>query len=214
MRNGYKISLLVIAILLAFSMTVGTSYAFWSTTVTQTDTNKVITGCLKIEINDTVLDEEGTAVSTNINLLNTYPMSDSKGLTTKPYTLTIKNVCTLNAEYKILLNSLSDSSLSEDKIKYHFVKTSPVQTTMNPTLINTISPIPLDYELANEIGSSVNGTVKNTYILETGVLNAQTENVTDSVTYNLRLWIDEKAGNEIMGQTYESAIAVYAEAVN
>ena len=64
MKNRYKVSLLVIAILLAFSMTVGTSYAFWTTTVTQEGTNEVVAGCLEIELNDVELDESGNSVST------------------------------------------------------------------------------------------------------------------------------------------------------
>ncbi len=208
MKRKYSISLLVVAILLAFSMTVGSSYAFWTKSVAQESTNEVIAGCLKIEIND--LDVEGN--STSINLPNTYPMSNYTGLTLEPYTMTIKNVCSIKAEYKILLSTLTNSLLTESKMKYHFVKTSPVETTMAPALINKMNVVNLEESVLEGIGSLVNGNVTNTYELGTGVLNAQNENVTDSVTYELRLWIDESAGNEVMGEEYQAAISVYAEA--
>lgn len=214
MKNKYKISLLVIAILLALSMTVGSSYAFWTTTVTQTGENEVASGCLEIELNDVELDESGNAISTSINLTNSYPMSDAKGLATKPYSLTIKNTCSINANYTILLNTLSNTVLNESNMKYHFIKTSPTETTMTPALINSITPTVLDSAMATDISTVVGGTIQNSYIIGNGILNAESENVTDSVTYNLRLWIDESAENEIMGNTFEAAIAVYAEATN
>lgn len=206
MKNRYKFSLLVIAILLAFSMTVGTSYAFWSTTHTQTGTNDVVAGCLKIEVND--LDVDG--LSTSINLTNTYPKSDVLGLQSKPYTLTITNVCDINASYTISLNTLSSSILTEGEIKYHFIKTSPTETFMTPALINTMKEL----EINSEIAAGIDGEIHSSYELVSGVLNGQVENVTDSVTYNLRLWIDDDASNSIMESTYKAAIAVYAVASN
>lgn len=212
MKNRYKVSLLVIAILLAFSMTVGTSYAFWTTTVSQEGTNEVVAGCLKFELNDVLVADDGSTNSTSINLSNAYPTSDANGLTTKPYNLTIKNVCSINANYTILLNTLSSSLLTENHIKYHLVKTSPITTTMVPVLISSVGATDIDANLVDEIGNSVGGVVQSSYVLETGTLSGQVDNVTDSVTYNLRLWIDEAAGNEVMANTYEAAIAVYAEA--
>jgi len=212
MKNRYKISLLVIAILLAFSMTVGTSYAFWTTTVTQTKQNEVAAGCLEIELNDVELDESGNSISTSINLTNAYPMSDTKGLTTKPYSLTIKNTCSINANYTILLNTLSTSALTENHMKYHMIKTSPAETNMTPVLISSITPTILDSAIKTDIGTAVGGEVQNSYIIGNGTLNAEAENVTDSVTYNLRLWIDESVDNEVMENTFEAAVAVYAEA--
>ena len=208
MRNRYKISLLVIAMLLAFSMTLGTSYAYWTTTVTQTKTNEVVAGCLEIELNDLSVDGE----STSINLDNAYPMSDERGLNTKPYSLTITNVCNINAKYTVLLNTLSTSNLTENEIKYHFVQTYPGTTTMTPVLLNSLPVISVDNAIQDEIGLKALGTVQSSYALGEGVLNAQTDTTTDSVTYNLRLWIDEEVGNSVMGSSYQAAVAVYAEA--
>jgi len=206
MKNGYKISLLIVAILLAFSMTVGTSYAYWTKTVTQTNTNEVGIGCLKIELNDVVVDKDGNTASTGINLSNAYPISDTKGLSTKPYNLTIKNVCSIDAKYTIYLNTLSSSLLNESKIKYHFIETSPIETSMTPQLITSLNK----FENLNDLIGESN-EIFSSYELSSGILKSKTENVTDSVNYNLRLWIDESVGNEIMGNTYEAAIMVYAE---
>lgn len=210
MSYKYKISLLVVAILLAFSMTIGTSYAFWTVTATQTNINKVATGCLEIELND--LDIDG--IATNINLPNAYPINDEKGLKTKPYSLTIKNVCSINAKYTIILNALSDSNLTEKDIKYHLIKTSPTETTMTPIILSSVGATALDAEVIEEINLNTDNSIQNSYILDSGVLNSQKENVIDSVTYNLRLWINEDADNSIMGNTFEAAVAVYAEATN
>lgn len=201
MKKGYSISLFIIAILLAFSMTIGTSYAFWNANLTVINTNEVTSGCLQIEVND--LDVNG--LSTSINLSNAYPISDVRGLNTQPYTLTIKNICSINAKYTVLLNRVSNNSLTDDKLKYHFVQTSPIETTMTPALVSSMLQTTLETDFVNNYSS---------YELATGILNAQTNNVTDSVTFDLRLWIDEAAGIEVMGSTYEASVSVYAEASN
>lgn len=206
MKMRYKLSLLVIALLLAFSMTVGTSYAFWTTTIYQKGTNEVVAGCLEIEVND--LSIEGA--STSINLTNAYPISDSKGLVSKPYTLTIKNTCSLNAKYTILLNSLSSSDLNEAHVKYHIIKTLPTYTTMTPLMLNSAKHTTLDTSIASELSDT---GVLNTYVIGEGILNAEADTIVDSVTYELRLWIDEAVDNEVMGHTFEAAIAVYAEPI-
>ena len=191
----------IIAILLAFSMTIGTSYAFWNANLVVVNTNEVTSGCLQIEVND--LDVNG--LSTSINLANSYPISDARGLNTKPYTVTIKNVCSINAKYTVLLNRTAVSALTDDKLKYHFVQTSPIESTMSPALVSSMNVSALDVN-TNDFVSS--------YELGSGILNAQTNSVTDSVTFNLRLWIDEAAGIEVMGSTYEAIVSVYVEATN
>lgn len=193
--------MLIVLILLAFSVTVGTTYAVWSNSAVQSQSNEIVAGCLEIEIND--LDVNG--LSTSINLANSYPMSDLRGVNTDPYTITVKNVCNINAQYTILLNTISNSLLTEDNLKYHFVKTSPTETTMTPALVSSMT---------ESLKNIANSNIYNSYELISGNLNAQTENVTDSVTYNLRLWIDENAGNEVMGNEFEASIAVYAEVAN
>ena len=214
MKNRYRISLLVIAILLAFSMTVGTSYAYWTKTTVQTGTNEVTAGCLQIEINDLETDENDNLVSTSINLTNAYPISDEKGLQTKPYKLTVKNTCTIKAKYDIILNVLSASNLTENNMKYHVVKELPTPTTMTPALISTLEPASLDSSLISAIGAATSNAVQKSDIIETGVLEAQTDATAPSVTYNFRMWIDEATGTEVMGETFESAISVYAEATD
>lgn len=202
MKNRYKISLLIVAIMLAFFMTIATSYAFWTRTVEQNGVNEVDAGCLMIELNDVEIDLNGNVSSTSINLENAYPMSDAKGLNIKPYTLTIKNVCSIKAKYTIIFNTINSSNLNHNHIKYHLIKTSPTETSMSPAKINSLESTNFNLD-----GVSI----QNSYILTTGTLNGKNANVADSVTYNFRMWIDESVGNEVMDGTYEAMIAVYAE---
>lgn len=202
MKKKYSISLLVIALLLSIAMTAGTSYAYWTKTYNQTNSNLVDAGCLKIELND--LDVNGSV--TNINLNNAYPMSDSRGLMTTPYILKVSNVCNVKANYSITINSLI-TELTESQIKTNFVKVSPEFTTNNPVLVSSLTKTTLNNSLLDEIGD-----VTNSYVLGSGVLNAQSGTTIDSVTYNLQLWIDKNVVNDVSGKSYKAAIAVYAEA--
>ena len=208
MKRKYTISLLLIAIMLAATITVGTSYSYWTVSRVQTGNNKVLAGCLNITIND--LDINGN--STSINLDNTYPISDNDGLLNKPYELTIKNTCSIKAHYSVLLSALDDSTLEENHIKYHFIEKSPNTTTMVPSILGNLTPLELSDDFITELEENTNGNIKAIYKIGEGTLNPVNNNIEDEVTYNLRLWIDESADNQIMGTTFKSAVVVYAEA--
>ena len=72
LKKKYKISLLLILILLSIVSTIAVSYSLWFVTKNQDDTNLVVSGCFDVIYND--LDDNDAA--TSINLANTYPISE------------------------------------------------------------------------------------------------------------------------------------------
>ncbi|MCI8568165.1 MAG: hypothetical protein HFG48_02465, partial [Bacilli bacterium] len=64
---------------------IGTSFALWQLTFTQSGTNVITTGCLKL-----TLTEDTDA----INLTDATPTSDVDGKMLNPFTFTLENVCT------------------------------------------------------------------------------------------------------------------------
>ena len=107
LNKKYKVSLIVVTILLVLSLFIGLSYSLWSSTMTQSDTNLVETACFKIEFSE----------SSNISMSNAYPISDRKGLTGTPYTFKVTNTCDLDSSLNIAINPLNSTTMSLDAIK-------------------------------------------------------------------------------------------------
>ncbi len=170
------------------------SYALWIMTEEQTNENEMEVGCFSIGFSEQ---------SESIKLDNTYPVIDSVGLNTNPYTFTITNTCTINNNYVLTLNTLSTNTLDVSKIKYALYKSSEEK----PEVGSKLSRINNDLEniMVENLGTS--------YILDNGVLSGGTKvdgvvSGGEEVTYNLYLWIDDIAGNEVEGQTFEASINV------
>lgn len=156
------------------------SYAVWTQLYNGEKKNEINTATLILTLDDKASD--------GINLINTIPVTDSKGLTFTPYTFEVTNSGTIDANYRILLvndtktyekDSCSDKKLDWSNIKYSFSKNGEAATT--------------------GILSDTSG------VLNLGIINSQ---ATDS--YSLRLWVKESATNEIMGMHFHGLIKVEA----
>lgn len=188
MRKGYTVTLSVLAIMILVTITVGTSYSYYSISDVQGDPNILTTTCFEVTYNDTG--------SSSINLTS-YPMNEAKAMTLTPYTFTIANTCSAGnqtANYIITLNTLKDGNASTLNTAYMRYKLNSTGTTGS---------------LTTEYG--LNGSVKTdegidkSYSLETGTLAPG-----ESKTFNLYLWIDENAGNDIMSQVFKGKVLVYS----
>ena len=104
MRSGYKITLGILTIMILVTITVGTSYSYYSIASEQANPNELATTCFEISFS------EGSNGS--INLAATYPMSEESALTKlNPYNFTITNTCSSGAttNYIVTLNTLTAS---------------------------------------------------------------------------------------------------------
>ena len=156
MKIRYKVSLLLIGLMLIGCMFITHSYALWIMTEEQTNENDVEVGCFSIGY------EEQTE---SINLSNTYPVDDTTGLNSNPYTFTITNTCTINNNYVVTLNTLSTNTLDVSNIKYAIYKS----TEEKPTVGSKLSRVNNDLESLSieNLGTS--------YILDTGILTGGTK---------------------------------------
>ncbi len=199
MKMRYKLSLLVIGLMLIGCLYITQSYALWVMTDEQTNENEVEVGCFSIGF---------TEASESINLNNTYPVIDSIGLNSNPYVFTLSNTCTVNNSYIITLNTINTNTLDASKIKYALYKSGEEKPEVGSKLSNVNNDT--EYLDIENLGVS--------YILDTGILNGGTKvdgevSGGGEVTYNLYLWIDETAGNEVEGQTFEASINVINNAI-
>ena len=199
MKLRYKISLVVVAFLIIASLFLVQSYALWLTTY-EGQQNILSVGCF-----DVALEE----LSKPISLNNTYPMSDQKGLTQTPYKFTIKNTCNTSADYVITLNTLKTATIDKSKIKFAFtagtnVPTSGVNLGTYASVASNINTDLAYLQTANILGDTLNESI----ILQKGVL----KNENDTATFNLYLWVDQTAGNEVQGKKFVASVNVLANA--
>lgn len=192
MRKGYKITLSVLTIMILITITIGTSYSYYSVSDVQSDPNTLASTCFNINYTDNNV----------IKLNNTYPMSETNALRLTPYSFTIENTCDAGNQtikYDISLNTLTTSpSTLTSSLNYKLNRTAPTAVT------GTTGTLTTPYALNPNVKTSEG--VDSSYALETGGTLAPGE----SKTYNLYLWINENAGNDIMAQTFTGKVLVYS----
>lgn len=199
MKLKYKIMLGIIVICMGIVLMTYQSYALW--TVTKESGESIVSvGCFEINYQEE---------SNTINLENTYPMSDEKGLTLTPYTFTITNTCTAGASYEITLNTLTTNTMNTSWLKYALYKEGETKPTtgINLGTITNKNTQTEELQIPN---------LNESLILTSGELNgriAEGQNG-ESVTYHLYLWMDETTGNEAMNTTFEGSINIISSAIN
>ena len=167
---------------------IGVSYAYWRLTLTQTGTNQIASSCFSI----TLTNEQNA-----INLQRAYPILDEEGKKLTPYTFAIKNNCGAYASYSVNLELL-ETILEENRLSSGFIKVMLDENT--PVLLTENTSIEPTLDNAYEA-----------YELTTGYLDANV-----SVTYNLRLWMDQDVTIEdnAMNKQLESKITITASYVD
>ena len=196
MRSGYKITLGVLTIMILVTITIGTSYSYYSVASEQTNPNDLATTCFNTSYT------EGTS---SINLPATYPMSEASANNLSPYTFTIANTCDTGASinYVVTLNTLNDPAptLPLNFLRYRLDQTAPSTVNGTSGLLSNASIYDLGVALNDPSAQGINIS----YNLATGTLAPG-----ESVTYNLRLWIDESATTDVIGQTFTGRVLVYS----
>ena len=180
MNKKSKRILLLLGILISLFLVVGVSYAVWRLYLSQTNTSKLLSTCFQMELTD----------QDDINLENSYPITDTEGKSLTPYQFTITNKCDGNAAYQVNLEILNTSTLTNmDYIKVMLDESDPLimssYTETTPILSNTTKA----------------------YKIKTGTLGAR-----ESKSYNVRIWMDKNtpAIDEVMEKLLEIKVSVNA----
>ena len=153
-----KVILGIITTLLIISIFVGISYAYWLNTNKQEDSNIAKTGCF-----NTTFTENSSA----IKLEDTYPIDDSQGEVLTPFTFTIKNTCSYDANYQINLETISSTL----KLKNLRVKIG----TKDSDLLSNYATATKVIDNAADSRKLLSGTLA----------------VGSSISYDLRVWLDK-----------------------
>ena len=186
----YKKRMLILCIMLAVVLMItGVSYAVFTSYSSQTDANTLAASCMDLEFNG----------QNEINLLNTYPISEGEALEQTPYTFTIKNKCDNYIEYYVIASVISTTN----KIDSKYVKVSLLgDNDLNGTVINSLESISTPQSLSKY-------SITENYILKRGDGISKDE----SRTFNFRMWLDSNnkdiwTKEDIEGKDYQVKISV------
>ena len=186
----YKKRMLILCIMLAVVLMItGVSYAVFTSYSSQTDANTLAASCMDLEFNG----------QNEINLLNTYPISEGEALEQTPYTFIIKNKCDNYIEYYVIASVISTTN----KVDSKYVKVSLLgDNDLNGTVINTLESISTPQSLSKY-------NITENYILKRGDGISKDE----SRTFNFRMWLDSSnkdiwTKEDIEGKDYQVKISV------
>ena len=130
-----------------------------------------------------------------ISLNKAYPITDEEGKTLTPYTFTITNQCSSYASYQINLEVINDSTLTN----YSYLKVMLGDNT--PVLLSS-----------NEVVQPTLDNATTSFKLTTGYLDHN-----ESVTYDLRLWMDENVtanDTDSMNKVFNSKVTIIASYID
>ena len=184
MTKTKKISLLVLGVLIIALSFTGISYAMWQINNSQSSENIVSVGCF-----ETSTDLGTNTENSAINLDKHFPISDNEGMNLTPFTFTITNTCTTIANFQVNLETMSTSTISKQYVK--------VAVNNKISILNNLTSV--ESTLANASSSNM---------LESGTLYPG-----QSVSFDIRLWIDEATTIEDLGADDPNNTITYAAKV-
>ncbi len=164
--------------ILILVLIIGISYSYIRKDTKQQSTNVTQTNCINVELED---------VTNAIVLKNAYPMEDSKGETTEPYTFKLTNTCNVGVNYNIDLEIIQEENAMS-------AKNIATKIDENDKVV-----------LLESTKTTVEGEEGDIYKIGSGTLDPHT-----SVEHSLRLWLDINAGNDAQNKTFKSKIIIDA----
>lgn len=187
LNNKKYIALLILSIVIVVVATIGITFAYLSFNTNQADENVLETGCYNIDFQED---------SSSISLDSAYPMSNDTAFSKiAPYKFTITNTCATGSGYQLILNI--KNTTSTNLLSYINYSLDGATATRLTSLTATNLPV----------GATSSNTLAS-YVINSGTL----PNINASKSFSLYLWIDESAGNDIMGETFEAEVMIYQTA--
>ena len=177
---------LVVILILLLVLVIGTTYAWLRLTKNSNTVNKITAGNLELVLDDTT--------SEGIKLVNEVPRSYRQGMETIEYTFTLTNNSTIS-NYKLSLKDL-EKYTNEDG---------------NEIVVadeNRIDDAKIRYILLKDGEES---SADKSKILTDRVIDSGTIKKGQTISYSLRLWIDSRAENEVMGKIFNARLSLVAE---
>ena len=183
----------IVVLVLFLVLLVGSTFAWFVINLNSEKVNIIKAGTLTMTLDD--------EASEGILLEKAVPMSYRQGMETTEYEFTLKNDGSTATDYTISLideatyevteedGTVTNVTISEDKkledtkIRYILLKNGEEAVATNSMLLSEATD----------------------RVIDTGTIAGG-----DTITYSLRVWIDSKATNEVMGKIFNARIRVEA----
>ena len=179
-RIKIRLSVMMLSLLGFLLILSGSSYAYFTTVQEQEGTNVVKAGELELTLKD-----EGNLLS----LTSAFPVSDEVGLASDGYSFTIENTGSLPATYEIKIEN-DEELIAEDKCSGNLLEAKNIKYSIDGKVVQTLDKV------AGE-------ELKNVILIDSLVAG-------ESKNYNVKMWIDEGSGNEVLGKHYHGKITIAA----
>ena len=127
-----------------------------------------------------------------INLKNTHPITDEVGESLKPFRFKLTNTCGVGVDYNVNLEVME----TESRIASKNIATKVDENTKSILSNNPTAPI--TYQESDYIGVEA-------YTIHSGSIKPY-----ESVEHEVRIWLDESAGNDSQNGTFYSKVVIDA----
>ena len=198
MKINNKKLIIIFGILCLCILLIGVSFALYTVSLNSIKKARLKAGTLSLQIldedNNVISNSNGSNYEVNssfIDIEDTYPKTNTQGLEQDGFPFKIKNNGTLAASYNLYIKVLDDSTLDESNIKYSLTRNG-----------NPITETP---QLITEADLEEDNTYKY-YKIDLGELGKQ-----ETVSYNLKLWLNIDAGTDVIGKEFKASLYVKAE---
>ena len=181
-----ELTITVVSIFAVLVVSMGSAFAVFTSFASSKDYNEVVVGTLKIKY--TSEDNQAGGYGDKINLSDAFPEDDATGKARTPYKFTITNEGTLPAEYTVSIKD-DQEMIAEEQCEDLQLDKSKVKISIDGKDAKLLS------ELKDATGEN--------YIIDSGNLGTG-----ESKTYELRMWISNDAGNEVLGKHFHGKIVI------
>ena len=194
MNNKKIIILVILTIIIILIISIMVTSAFMKPIDNGENlTSLSLSSCAKIKLAET----------SSIDISNSYPISRNKGLQTTPYSFTVTSYCDSYVGFNMYIAILEDSAIDLKKIHY-ILTNKESKTALQEGLLSDLEEDTSFSESEKvELRTSIKGNFSKIYKLFTGKIPLK-----GNREYDLYLFIDENATNEIMGKTFKGGVAI------
>lgn len=169
MRKKYILALVLIGLLFAATLTVGTGYGLYLSTSGSKKTNAATIDCFEVYYSN----------SDTIELKNISAQVNEDGEKNSPYTLTITNICTETKELQVRFNILDETTINENAL-----------TSLTVKVAGNIEQDTILYKNLSDTKTT------NEHAISSKLLGKITIEPKETIRTNVKIWFDERKSPE------------------
>lgn len=195
MNKKYKLLILgSLAIILVVILSISTTIAFMKPIEQNGNLTEVnLSSCAKIKL----------IASSSVNISNSYPMSRNRGLQTTPYSFTVTSYCDSYVGFNMYIAILEDSTIDLKNVHYIITNKGSKNALQEGLLSDLEEETTFSNNEKTELRTGIKGNFSKIYKMFSGKVPLK-----GNREYDLYLFIDENAPNDVMGKVLKAGVAI------